>query len=235
MRRGDYPNKPVRLIVGFTPGSSADITARVLGNRMSQTLGQQVVVESEARRGLAISRPNSSHARRRTATRCFSAPPPTSPTRRVNPNLPFDFAKDFAPIALVSTAAVILVVHPSVGVNSVQELIALAKSKPGELIYASTGRRHRAASVRRAVQQARRRQARARALSGQPAGGRPICWPAASRSCSRRPRRCCSHGPGRHAQGAGIGGAEARRRSCPMCRRWPRPACRISTPRSGSA
>jgi tripartite-type tricarboxylate transporter receptor subunit TctC len=57
----------------------------------------------------------------------------------INPNLPFDIAKDFAPIALVSAAAVILVVHPSVAVNNVQELIALAKSKPGDLIYASTG------------------------------------------------------------------------------------------------
>ena len=57
----------------------------------------------------------------------------------INPKLPFDIAKDFVPIALVSTAAVILVVHPSINVGSVQELIALAKSKPGELIYASTG------------------------------------------------------------------------------------------------
>jgi len=57
----------------------------------------------------------------------------------INPNLPFDIGKDFAPIALINTAAVILVVHPSTGVNTVQELIALAKSKPGEILYASTG------------------------------------------------------------------------------------------------
>ena len=125
--------------------------------------------------------PNSSPARRRTATRCSCGASANIANAAINPNLPFDIAKDFAPIALVNTVAVILVVHPSLGVNNVQELIALAKSKPGELSYASTGHRQRAASVRRAVHAARRHQARARALSRAARRRRPICSPAASR------------------------------------------------------
>ena len=137
-RADDYPSRPVRLVVGFPPGSSADITARVLGSRMSQTLGQQVVVENQARRGLE----SRGRVRRPRAEGRLHAVPRLVRQRHQRgdpPNLTFDFAKDFAPIARASTAAVILVVHPSTDVNSVEELIALAKSKPGEILYASTG------------------------------------------------------------------------------------------------
>lgn len=136
--QGDYPNKPVRLIVGFTPGSSADITARVLGNKMSQILGQSVVVEARPGAGSNLAAEFVARAPKDGYTLFLGASANVT-NAALNPNLPFDFAKDFAPIELVSTAAVILVVHPSVAANNVRELIALAKSKPGELIYASTG------------------------------------------------------------------------------------------------
>ena len=136
--QSDYPNKPVRLIVGFTPGSSADITARVLGNRMSQTLGQPVVVEARPGAGSNIAAEFVARAPKDGYT-LFLGASANITNAALNPNLPFDIAKDFAPIELVSTAAVILVVHPSVAANNVRELIALAKSKPGELVYASTG------------------------------------------------------------------------------------------------
>ena len=136
--QSDYPNKPIRLVVGFTPGSVADITARVLGNRMGQILGQQMVVEN--RPGAASNLAAEFVARApKDGYTLFLPGSANIANAAINPNLSFDIAKDFAPIALVNAVTVILVVHPSIAVNNVQELIAYAKSKPGELSYASTG------------------------------------------------------------------------------------------------
>ena len=136
--QGDYPNKPIRLVVGFTPGSVADITARVLGNRMGQILGQSVVVENKPGAGSNLAAEFVARSAKDGYT-LFLPGSANIANAAINPNLPFDIIKDFAPIALVNAASVILVVHPSLAVNNVQELIALAKSKPGELTYASTG------------------------------------------------------------------------------------------------
>src|SRR4051794_35843346 len=133
-----YPARPVRIIVGFIPGSSADITARVLGQRMGQILGQQFVIENKPGAGSSLAAEFVARAPKDGYT-LFLGYSANITNAAINPNLSFDLAKDFAPIALVTTAAVILVVHPSTGVNSVQELIALARSKPGEVFYASTG------------------------------------------------------------------------------------------------
>jgi tripartite-type tricarboxylate transporter receptor subunit TctC len=136
--QSDYPNRPVRLIVGFIPGSSADITARVLGQRMGQILGQQFVVEGKPGAGSSLAAEFVARAPKDGYT-LFIASSANITNAAINPNLPFDIGKDFAPVALINTAAVILVVHPSTGVKTVQELIALAQSKPGEILYASTG------------------------------------------------------------------------------------------------
>jgi len=125
-----YPARPVRIIVGFIPGSSADITARVLGQRMGQILGQQFVIENKPGAGSSLAAEFVARAPKDGYT-LFLGSSANITNAAINPNLSFDLAKDFAPIALVTTAAVILVVHPSTGVNSVQELIALARSKPG--------------------------------------------------------------------------------------------------------
>lgn len=134
----DYPNKPVRLAVGFTAGSVADITARVLGNRMGQILGQQVVIENKPGAASNLAAEYVARAPKDGYT-LFLPGSVNANNAAMMSNLSFDIVKDFAPVALVNEVAVILVVHPSVGVNTVQELIALAKSKPGELTYASTG------------------------------------------------------------------------------------------------
>jgi tripartite-type tricarboxylate transporter receptor subunit TctC len=136
--QSDYPSKPIHLIVGFTPGSVADITARVLGNRMGQLLGQQVVVENKVGAGSNIAAEYVARAPKDGYT-LFLPGSANIANAAINSKLPFDIIKDFAPIALVNNAAVILVVHPSLGVHNVKELIDLAKSKPGELSYASTG------------------------------------------------------------------------------------------------
>jgi len=136
--QSDYPNKPVRLLVGFTPGSVADITARVLGNRMGQILGQQFVIENKPGAASNLAAEFVARAPKDGYT-LFLAGSVNVSNAAIQSNLSFDIVRDFAPIALINEAAVILVVHPSVAAKSVQELIALAKGKPGDLTYASTG------------------------------------------------------------------------------------------------
>jgi tripartite-type tricarboxylate transporter receptor subunit TctC len=136
--QSDYPNKPVRLVVGFIPGSSADITARVLGSRLTQILGQQIVVETKPGAGSSLAAEFVARAPKDGYT-LFMASSANITNAAINPKLPFDMVKDFAPVSLINTAAIILVAHPSLGVSSVKELVALAKAKPGEINYASTG------------------------------------------------------------------------------------------------
>jgi len=135
----DYPVRPVRVLVGFTPGAAADITARVLGSRLSQILGQQVVVENKPGAGSSLAADFASHAAKDGYTLLIGTSANLTNAVISQPNLGFDFVKDFAPIALITTAPVILVVNPSLEVSSVPELIALARKKPGEINYASTG------------------------------------------------------------------------------------------------
>ena len=137
-RADDYPSRPVRVIVGFTPGAAADITARILAARMSQILDQQFVVENKPGAGSNLAADFASHAAKDGYTLLIGTSANLT-NAVITPNLGFDFVKDFTPIALATTAPVILVVNPSLGVDSVSELIALAKSKPGQLLYASTG------------------------------------------------------------------------------------------------
>lgn len=137
-RAQDYPNRPVRIVVGFIPGSAADITARVLGNGLGKLLGQQFVVENKPGAGSNLAGEFAAHAPKDGYT-LFLGSSANLTNQIITPNLGFDLTKDFAAIALATTAPVILVVHPSTGVKSVSELIALAKAKPGEILYASTG------------------------------------------------------------------------------------------------
>jgi tripartite-type tricarboxylate transporter receptor subunit TctC len=135
----DYPARPVRVLVGFTPGAAADITARVLASRLTQILNQQVVVENKPGAGSSLAADYASHAAKDGYTLLIGTSANLTNAVISQQNLGFDFVKDFAPIALITTAPVILVVNPSLGVNNVQELIALARQKPGEINYGSTG------------------------------------------------------------------------------------------------
>jgi tripartite-type tricarboxylate transporter receptor subunit TctC len=133
----DYPTRPVRIIIGFGPGSVADIVARVLATRISQTLGQQFVVENRTGAGSSIAAEYVARAPKDGYT-LFMA----TVANTINPalnKLSFDFGKDLSPVILVANVPQMMVVHPSLGVSSVQELIALAKSKPDQIQYASSG------------------------------------------------------------------------------------------------
>ncbi len=136
--QGVYPSRPIHLVVGFTPGAAADITARLLGTGMGALVGQQFVIENKPGAGSSIAAEYAARAANDGYT-LFLGSSANITNQAINPKLTFDMVKDFAPIALVATAAVVLVVNPAINVHSVAELIALAKQKPGEVLYASTG------------------------------------------------------------------------------------------------
>jgi len=137
-RADDYPSRPIRLMIGFPAGSAADITARLVGDSMSKTLGQQVVVEARPGAGSSLAAEFVAHAPADGYT-LFIGTSSNVTNAVVSTELRFDFVKDFAPVTSLTGLPLILAVHPSLGVSSVKELIALAKSKPGELTYASVG------------------------------------------------------------------------------------------------
>ena len=133
-----YPVKPIRLVVGFSPGGSADVTARLVAQRLTQLLGQSVVIENRPGAAGAI-------ANERVAT----APPDgytllqmgTSATvlPSLRAKLPYNLERDLTPISVVALTPFVLVVHPAVPARNARELIALARSQPGKLNYGSVG------------------------------------------------------------------------------------------------
>ncbi len=134
----EYPAKPVRLVIGFPPGGGADSVARLVIARLSERLGQQFVIDN---------RPGASG---NIALQALAKSPPdgytlmvTTPTVTVNPALydkpGYDAINDFAPVALMASTVYVFVVHPSLPVKSVRELVALAKAKPRQLYYSSGG------------------------------------------------------------------------------------------------
>ena len=134
----NYPTRPVRIIIGFGPGASGDIAARVLAQALTRLLGQQFVVENRSGAGSNIATNFVAHSPNDGYT-LLQGTVANTINAIITPNLGFDFAKDFAPISLFATLPNILVVHPSLGVHTMQEFIKLAREKPGELSYGSAG------------------------------------------------------------------------------------------------
>jgi len=133
-----YPTKPIRIVVGFAPGGGADVSARIVGPKLAELLGQPVVIEN---------RPGASTA---IATEKVAASPadgytllllPSSTTilSAMRAKLPYDLERDFAPVSTFVSGPFVLVVHPSVPARSVKELVALARSQAGKLSYGSSG------------------------------------------------------------------------------------------------
>jgi tripartite-type tricarboxylate transporter receptor subunit TctC len=134
-----YPSKPIRLVVPFPPGGTTDILARTVGQKMTENWGQPVVIDNRPGAGGNIG----SDLVAKAAPDGYTLLMATISTHAINvslyKNLPFDSVRDFAPVSRIGTLPNILIVHPSVPVKSVKELIELAKSKPGELNFASSG------------------------------------------------------------------------------------------------
>lgn len=134
-----YPSRPIRLIAPYPPGGGVDATARIIAQALTEQLGQQVIVEN---RSGATGRIGTEIAAKSPAdgyTLLLGSGAPNAVVPSVTPNLPYDPIKDFAPISLVGTTDYDLLVHPSLPVRSVRQLIALAKAKPGEVTYGSSG------------------------------------------------------------------------------------------------
>jgi len=137
--QSDYPTRPIRMLVPFSPGGASDTAARVVSQQLAPRLGQQIVIENRPGAGGVIGAELAARATPDGYTLLMGS----NTEIVINPNLykklPYDTQRDFTPISLVADTPLILVVHPSVPAKTVQELIALAKAKPGVLNYASSG------------------------------------------------------------------------------------------------
>jgi tripartite-type tricarboxylate transporter receptor subunit TctC len=132
-----YPSKPVRLIVPFSPGGGVDFIARLVGQKLGEALGQQIIVENRPGAGSAIG----------TEVAIRAAPDgytllEISPSYTINPSLQppkFDPLNDYTPIVLIGKGPFVVVAHPSLPARDAKQLIALARSRPGDVIYGSSG------------------------------------------------------------------------------------------------
>ena len=133
-----YPAKPIRLIVPYPPGGGTDIFARILGTRLGEALGQQMVIDNRAGAAGVLG----ADAAAKAAPNGYTLLVGQASNLAINQHLsklPYDPVKDFAPITLIATSPSLLIVHPSLPVRSVKDLVALAKAQPGAINYASAG------------------------------------------------------------------------------------------------
>ena len=134
-----YPNKPIRILVGFAPGGGTDIVARALGVKMSEVLGQTIVVENRAGASGTIAAAEVARSAPDGYTLLMGHSNSNAIAPFVLDKVPYDAAADFTPITYVGYVPNVLVVHPSIPARTVPELVALAKAKPGTYTYASSG------------------------------------------------------------------------------------------------
>src|SRR4051812_1157341 len=135
----NYPGKPIRLVLPYPPGGGTDVIARPLAQKLTENLGQQVIVDN---RGGANGNIGMEFVARSPAdgyTLLFALTAQYAINPSLYPKLPYDPLKDYAPISLLANAPYLLVVHPSVPAKSTAELIALMKARPGQLAYSSSG------------------------------------------------------------------------------------------------
>jgi tripartite-type tricarboxylate transporter receptor subunit TctC len=133
-----YPTKPIRMIVPFPPGGSVDTVARLIAPKMSESLGQSVVLDNRAGASSNIGMEAVARAAPDGYTLLINTVPVVA-NPSLFPNITFKPERDFAPISMIVNGASVLFVHPSVPARTVKELIALAKARPGELKYTSSG------------------------------------------------------------------------------------------------
>ena len=133
-----YPAKPIRLVVGFAPGGAADYVARAISEPLGRALGQAIVVENRAGAGSSIAADYVAKSAPDGYTMLIASPSSISVNPAMNSKLGYSL-RDFAPITKVSTSPLLITAYPGLGVNSIKELIAVAKKSPGKLNYATSG------------------------------------------------------------------------------------------------
>lgn len=134
-----YPSKPIRLLVGFPPGGNADASARAIANRMTQTLRTPLVLENRGGAGGSIAAQTASRAAPDGYTLLWASPGSLTISQILEKNIGYDAQTAFAPVGLAFTFCNALVARPEFKANSVSELIAMAKAKPGDINYGSQG------------------------------------------------------------------------------------------------
>ena len=137
--QGNYPNKPIRLIVAFPPAGSTDIIARLVGHKLGERLGQQVIIDNRGGAGGTIGTEIAARATPDGYTLTMGTTSTHVIAVGAYSKLKYDPVKDFTPLTLVATTPYLLVVHPSVKANTLKEFVALVKSQPGKLNFASAG------------------------------------------------------------------------------------------------
>ena len=135
----DFPSRPLRLVVGFPPGGGADGAARAVAQKLNDVFGQPVVVDNRSGAGGNVAADIVAHGAPDGHTLLVTSPGPVVINPSLYASLPYDAQKDLAPVTLIAAGANVLAVHPALAANSVQQLIALARSRPEALNYASSG------------------------------------------------------------------------------------------------
>jgi tripartite-type tricarboxylate transporter receptor subunit TctC len=133
-----FPDHPIRIVVGFGAGGASDVAARVIANKMSDVLGQQVIIDNRPGASTSIAGAIVAKAEPDGYT-LFQAGNANAVNAIAEPKPPFDVLTDFAPVGVAITSPSVLVAHPSAGVRTMKELIAKAKAEPGTFMYASSG------------------------------------------------------------------------------------------------
>ncbi len=134
-----YPNRVIRLISPYAPGGGTDIVARTVSQKLTEALGQSVIVDNRAGAGGVVGTEIAAKAAPDGYTILLGSPSPLTVAPHLYKKLPYDPLKDFVPISLITTVPNILCVHPSLPVRSVKDLVALAKARPGQLTFSSSG------------------------------------------------------------------------------------------------
>ena len=134
-----YPTKPIRMIIGFPPGGGTDIIGRIVGQKLTEALGQQVLADNRGGASGQIAAELTAKAPPDGYTVMMAHIAAISILPSLYPKLPYDPVKDFAPVTLVAISPNVVIVHPSLPVKNIKELIALAKARPGQIHYESPG------------------------------------------------------------------------------------------------
>lgn len=139
LAQGSYPTKPIRLIAPFPPGGTSDVVCRIVAQKLTEAVGRQVVVDNRPGAAGNIGHVAAAKAPADGYTLLLTSKFSLVNNQHMYKQLPYDPYNDFAPVSLVASAGMVLVVHPSVPARSVKELIALAKARPGQLNFGSGG------------------------------------------------------------------------------------------------
>ena len=134
-----YPSKPIRFIVPYPPGGGTDTVARAISQRLAEVLGQQVVIDNRSGANAIIGTELGAKAAPDGYTLTFTLPAAVAVNPSLYSKLPYDPLRDFAPVTQLNTIALLLIANPGVPANSIKELISLAKTKPGQITFASSG------------------------------------------------------------------------------------------------